>query len=61
MDETNGVMNRATDESFFVLFDMIDAAACYIQEQLKVTFLYSKINPSNLVTNYNTDRRHKCL
>ena len=42
MDETNGVMNRAKDD---FLFDMIDAAACYVQEQLKATFLYSKINP----------------
>jgi len=58
MDETNGVMNRATDG---FLFGVIDAAAYNMWEQLKVTFLYSKINPSNLVTNYNTDRRHKYL
>jgi len=50
-----------TEQRTVFLFDMIDVAACYIQEQLKVTFLCSKINPSNLLTNYNRDCRHKRL
>ena len=52
MDEMNGVTSWATDD---FLYDMIDAAARYREEQLKVTFLYCKINLSNFVTNYNTD------